>query len=426
VRTKFWHPFADMHTVATSEVVMEHAEGVRVWDTEGRSYLDATAGLWYCNVGHGRAEIADAAAAQMRRLASYSNFGTYATAPTIKLAERLAALAPIEDAVVFFTSGGSEAVDTAAKLARRYWDVVGKPERRIIVSREFSYHGMAAFGTSLAGIAGNRQGYGGPLIEAVEYVAANDPAALERLLDERGDQVAAFIGEPVIGAGGVIPPAEGYWAEINRLCRKHGVLLIADEVITGFGRTGELFATTKYGIEPDMITFAKGITSGYIPFGGVFVGPRVAAPFWTEPTGAIFRHGYTYSGHAAGSAAAMANLDIIEREQLVARVRSLAPALDRSLRGLLDHPLVGEVRTVGLTGAVELTDEALVADPSLIDKVVVSARGNGVLTRNLRGRALQISPPFVITEMELDEMATGIRAGLDALAAVGAGAATAG
>src|SRR6476469_6850205 len=193
--SRFWHPFADMHTVATNEVVIERAEGVRVWDTDGRRYLDSTAGLWYCNVGHGRAEIADAAAAQMRRLASYSNFGVYTTVPTLQLAERLSAMAPIADAVVFFTSGGSEAVDTAGKLARRYWDAIGKPERRVIVSREHAYHGMAAFGTSLAGIPGNRQGYGGPIVEAVEYVASNDPNALAKLLEVRGDEVAAFIGE---------------------------------------------------------------------------------------------------------------------------------------------------------------------------------------------------------------------------------------
>src|SRR5689334_16583519 len=206
--SRFWHPFADMHTVATNEVVMERGDGVRVWDTGGRSYLDATAGLWYCNVGYGRAEIADAAAAQMKRLPSYSTFGVYATKPTVDVADRLAAMAPIDGAVVFFTSGGSESVDTAGKLARRYWDVVGKPERRIIVSREFSYHGMAAFGTSLAGLAANRAGYGGPIVEAVEYIAHDDPDALGRLLEDHGDQVAAFIGEPVIGAGGVIPPSD--------------------------------------------------------------------------------------------------------------------------------------------------------------------------------------------------------------------------
>jgi putrescine aminotransferase len=418
--SRFWHPFADMHTVASNEVVMERAEGVRVWDTAGRRYLDATAGLWYCNVGYGRAEIADAAAAQMKKLQAYSTFGAYATVPTIELAERLSAMAPIDDAVVFFTSGGSESVDTAGKLARRYWDVLGKPDRRIIVSREFSYHGMAAFGTSLAGIAGNRQGYGGPIVEAVEYISSSDPSDLEKLLADHGEQVAAFIGEPVIGAGGVIPPVEGYWAEINRICQKYGVLLIADEVITGFGRTGELFGTTKYGIQPDMITFAKGVTSGYVPFGGVYVGPRVAGQFWTEPTGAVFRHGYTYSGHAAGAAAAQANLDIIEREDLVARVQALAPVLERELNGLLDHPLVAEIRAVGLTGAVELTEAALAEMPGLVDQLVVTAREHGVLTRNLRARALQISPPFVISEAELTEMSDGLRASLDALVAVGA------
>jgi adenosylmethionine-8-amino-7-oxononanoate aminotransferase len=407
-----------MHTVAANEIVIERGEGVWVWDTAGHRYLDAAAGLWFANVGHGRAEIADAAAAQMRKIAAYSNFGVYTTAPTLELVERLVAISPIADAVVFLTSGGSESVDTAGKLARRYWDAEGHPERRILVSREFSYHGMAAFGTSLAGIAGNRQGYGGPIVGDIEHVPANDIGPLASLLKDHGERVAAFIGEPVIGAGGVYPPPDGYWAEVNRLCRQHGVLLIADEVITGFGRTGNLFGTTTYGIEPDMITFAKGITSGYIPLGGVYVGPRVAAPFWTEPTGLMFRHGYTYSGHAAGSAAAIANLDIIDREQLVARVRSLEPVLRSALESLADHPLVGETRTAGLTGAVELTDAAIAGDAGIVDKTVVTARRHGVLTRNLRGRALQISPPFVISEAEIGQMADGIRAGLDELAAV--------
>jgi adenosylmethionine-8-amino-7-oxononanoate aminotransferase len=409
-----------MHTVAANEIVLERGEGVWVWDAQGRRYLDACAGLWYCNVGHGRAEIADAAAAQMKRLAAFSNFGVYTTDATLELVERLVAISPIRDSVVFLTSGGSESVDTAGKLARRYWDAVGKPERRIIVSREFSYHGMAAFGTSLAGIAGNRQGYGGPIVGDIEHIPADDAQALADLLADHGERVAAFIGEPVIGAGGVYPPADGYWAEVNRLCRQHGVLLIADEVITGFGRTGQMFGSTRFGIEPDMITFAKGVTSGYIPFGGVYVGPKVAAPFWTEPTGLMFRHGYTYSGHAASAAAAMANLDIIEREGLVARVARLEPVLAEALGSLLDHPLVAETRTVGLTGAVELTEDALRADPGAPDKAAVNARRHGVLTRNLRGRALQISPPFVITESEIGQMADGIRAGLDELAAVAA------
>jgi putrescine---pyruvate transaminase len=416
--SRYWHPFADMHVVANSEVVIDRGDGVWVWDTAGRRYLDATAGLWYCNVGHGRREIAEAASAQMARLASYSNFGVYTTSPTLQLVERLVEISPIREAAIFLTSGGSESVDSAAKLARRYWDVEGRPERRIIVGREHAYHGMAAFGTALAGIPGNRAGYGGPIIEEVEHVPANDAVALESLLADHGDRVAAFIGEPVIGAGGVIPPTEGYWPEVQRICRRYDVLLIADEVITGFGRIGQMFGSTLFGIEPDIITFAKGVTSGYIPFGGLFVGPRVSAPFWTEPTGAMFRHGYTYSGHAAGSAAAMANLDIIEREGLVQRVASLAPGLAKALRTMTDHPLVAETRAIGLTGAVELTDAAITADPAIIDKAVATARKNGVLTRNLRGRALQISPPFVITEEEIDEMVGGLRAALDEVAGV--------
>jgi putrescine aminotransferase len=244
VHSRYWHPFADMHTVAENEVVMTRGEGVWIWDTDGRRYLDATAALWYCAVGHGRREIADAAAAQMVQLASYSNFGVYTTVPTLELVDRLVAMSPIPDPVVFLTSGGSEAVDTAAKLARRYWDAVGKPERVILISREHAYHGMNAFGTSLAGIPGNRAGYGGPIVEAVEHVPWNDTAALEQLLVDHGHRVAAFIGEPVIGAGGVIAPADGYWAEVQRLCHRHDVLLIADEVITGFGRTGQLFGAS--------------------------------------------------------------------------------------------------------------------------------------------------------------------------------------
>jgi adenosylmethionine-8-amino-7-oxononanoate aminotransferase len=407
-----------MHTVAANEVVMERGEGVWVWDTSGRRYLDATAALWYCNVGHGRTEIADAVARQMGRLASYSNFGVYATVPTLELAERLAALSPIPDARVFLTSGGSESVDTAAKLARRYWDISGQPKRRIIVGREHAYHGMNAWGTELAGIPGNRAGYGGTIVEAVEHVPWNDTEALARLFEDHGDQIAAFIGEPVIGAGGVIPPGDGYWAEVNRLCRKHDVLLIADEVITGFGRLGRLFATERFGIQPDLVTFAKGVSSGYMQMGGVFVGERVRRPFWDEPTGAMFRHGYTYSGHAAGSVAASVNLDIIEREGLVERVAQLAPVLATALKGLASDPLVGEVRAIGLLGAVEFTEAALGADPGIVDRAVVVARAHGILTRNLRARALQISPPFVITTGEIGLLADGLRATLADLAGV--------
>ena len=406
--SRFWHGFADMHTVASNELVVERAEGIRLVDTEGNEYLDATAALWYCNVGYGRQAIADAVAEQLTRLAAYSSFGAYTTEPSVRLAERLAALSPMPGSVVFLGSGGSDAVDTAAKLARRYWDVLGHPERRVIVSREHAYHGMHGWGTSLVGMPAMRTGYGGAFIDEVVHVGAMDGEELARVFEEHGKEIAAFIGEPVIGAGGVIPPEDGYWAAVNELCRAHDILLIADEVITGFGRTGELFATTRYGIEPDMITFAKGVSSGYVPLGGVLVGQRVKAPFWDDPVpGAVFRHGYTYSGHAGAAVAAMANLDIIESEGLVARVKRLEPFVDRALRRLEGAPLVAGVRTVGMTGAVAFDPAVLADDPGLPERVVSAAQRHGIATRVLRGHALQFSPAFTITEEEIDAIVDG-------------------
>ena len=415
--TSFWHGFADMHSVKDSEVVFREGEGVSVTDVDGRRYLDATAALWYAAVGYGRGEIADAVAAQIRRLPAYSSFGAFTTEPTVQLAARIAAMAPVPDAVVFFTSGGSESVETAAKLARRYWDVMGKPEKKVIVSREHSYHGMAAFGTSLAGIPLNRAGYG-QLVGDIEHVGAHDLDAIETLFAARSHEIAAFIGEPVIGAGGVIPPQDGYWAGVQQLCRQFDVLLIADEVVTGFGRTGEWWGSTRYGIEPDLITFAKVVTSGYVPLGGVIAGPRVRAPFWDEPIpGAVFRHGYTYSGHATACAAGLANLDIIEREGLVRRCRDLEPVVEREFARLLSAPLVGEVRTVGLTGAVELAADVRAANPGAVEAVVTAARRHGVLTRAVRGVGLQFSPAFIVTESEIGQMVDGFEAALRDVAA---------
>ena len=416
--SRFWHGFADMHSVATDEVVIRSAEGVWLEDVDGRRYLDSTAALWYCNVGYGRQEIADAVAAQLVRLPAYSSFGAYTSEPTVALAERLADLSPIPNAVVFLGSGGSDAVDTAAKLVRRYWDVVGRPEKRVIVSREFGYHGMHGWGTSLVGIGPMKTGYGGNFIDEVVNVGVMDVETLGALFAERAGEIAAFIGEPVVGAGGVIPPEPHYWPEVTRLCREHDILLIADEVITGFGRTGWLWGSQRYGIEPDLITFAKGVTSGYMPLGGVLVGERVRAPFWDDDVpGAVFRHGYTYSGHAGAAAAAMANLDIIEREGLVARVASLEPALDRAVRRLEGATGVGEVRTVGLTAAVAFEPLLLAADPGLPERVVSAALRHGVASRVLRGHALHISPPFVITEAEIDTMVDGFAAALEDVAA---------
>ena len=418
--SSFWHGFADMHTVRDAEVVIRRGEGVWIEDVDGRRYLDATAALWYCNAGFGRREIATAVAGQLERLAAYSSFGAYTSEPTIRLAERLAALSPIPDAVVFLGSGGSDAIDTAAKLVRRYWDVVGRPEKRIIVSREHGYHGMHGWGTSLVGMPPMKAGYGGEIIEEVVHVGALDTETLGALFSQRGREIAAFFGEPVIGAGGVIPPGTGYWAEVQRLCREHDILLVADEVITGFGRTGVWWGSQRYGIEPDIIVFAKGVTSGYVPLGGILVGRRVQEPFWEGTAGgpvAVFRHGYTYSGHAGACAAAMANLDILEREGLVARVASLEPVLEAALRSLEVAPLVGEVRAVGLMGAVGLRPDLLAADPGLVERVVGAALQRGVATRVLRGHAIHVSPAFVISESEIAQLVDGLRGALEDVAA---------
>ena len=416
--TRFWHGFADMHLIKDAELVMRSGEGVWLESTDGRRFLDATAALWYCAVGYGRRVIADAVADQLARLPAYSSFGAYTSEPTITLAERLAALAPMDDAVVFFGSGGSDAVDTAAKLARRYWDVLGQPQRRVIVSREHGYHGMHAWGTALAGMPGNKAGYNGELIEEVVHVGVADTESLGALFERRGPEIAAFIGEPVVGAGGVYPPEPSYWGEVQRLCREHDVLLIADEVITGFGRTGAMWGSERYGIEPDMILFAKVVTSGYMPLGGVIVGPRVKAPFWEgSAAGPSFVHGYTYSGHAAACVAAHANLDIIEGERLVARVADMEPRFDAAVRRLQGAPLVGEIRTVGLTAAVAIQPERLAADPGIPARVVSAALRHGIATRVLRGHALHLSPAFTIDDGEVDTLVDGLGAALEDVAA---------
>ena len=421
MQSRFWHGFADMHVIKDREVVIASGEGAVITDTNGKDYIDATAALWFCNAGYGRREIADAVAEQLVRLPGYSSFGAYTTDATLQIADRLAALAPFPDAVVFLGSGGSDAIDTATKLARRYWDVVGKPHKTLLVSREHSYHGMHAMGTSLGGIPALRNGYGGePFIAEVVHVPALDVEATARLFEQRRDEIAAFGGEPVIGAGGVMPPTKSYWRDISALCRQYDVLLIADEVITGFGRMGEMFATHRFGIQPDMITFAKGVTSGYMPLGGVLVNERVRAPFWDEPiAGAVFRHGYTYSGHSGAAAAALANLDIIEREGLVERVRDLEPKLAAAVRRLEGAPMVGEIRTIGLTAAVALQPSALERDPTAPDKVVAAALQHGVASRVLRAHAIHISPPFVITEDQIDALVDGIGNALEDVAAVG-------
>jgi putrescine aminotransferase len=392
----FWNPMTNVGTFRDRGITIVRGEGSTVWDVEGNALLDVSGSLWYCNIGYGREELAEAAAAQMRQLASYKTYDGFTSPPTEELAARVAGIVPLDGAKVFFTSGGGESIDTAAKLARAYWAAVGKPDKHVVVSRQFAYHGSNAYGTSLGGMAPLVETYG-RLVPEVEQVPWDDAEALAETIDRLGtDRVAAFFAEPIIGAGGLMIPPDGYLDRVQEICSEREVLLVLDEVITGFGRLGEWFATGRFGLSPDLITVAKGITSGYIPLGGVIASARVAEPFWTEGTQHVFRHGYTYSGHATACAVGLANLDVIEREGLVQRVRTLEPVLAGVLRTLESHPAVSEVRTgVGLLGGVEL------ADPSKLQAVIDAAYERGVLIRGIRGVALQISPPFVITEEEI-------------------------
>lgn len=411
----FWHSFADMAALeAGGELVVDRGEGVYIWDEDGRRYLDATAGLWYCNVGYGRGEIADAAAAQLRKLSAYSTFGDLSNRPAIELAERVAAFSPDPDSRVFLTSGGSDSIDTAAKMARRYWQLTGRADRTLFVTRENAYHGMHIAGTSLAGIEANAAGYG-PLVGDVVKVAWDSADALRDVIDAATpERVAAFFCEPIIGAGGVFPPPPGYLAEVREICRRSGVLFVADEVITGFGRAGDWFASNRWDLKPDIITCAKGITSGYLPMGGVIASPRVAEPFWTS--GGLWRHGYTYSGHATVAAAAMANLDIMEREGLPKRALQLETDLADALTPLAEHPMVDEVRAgTGVLAAVQLSAEAIAEDPTLPRRAVAACRDAGIMTRTLATGGLQVSPALVIDGAGLNELRDGFRTALDAL-----------
>lgn len=402
-----WHGFADMGSIERKGAfVVSRGEGAYIWDDQGNRYLDATAGLWFTNVGHGRAEIADAVAEQLRKLAHFSNFGDFVPETTATLATRLAGLAPVPGSKIFFTSGGSDSVDTAAKLARRYWHEMGKPAKTIVVGRQKAYHGMHVAGTALAGIAVNREGYG-ELMQDTATVTWDDAKSLLELIEKLGaDKIAAFFCEPIIGAGGVYLPPDGYLTEVRDICREHDILFVVDEVVTGFGRIGgEWFASSRFDLQPDMMTTAKGLTSGYVPMGAVFIAPRVAEPFFSG--GVWWRHGYTYGGHAGAAAAALANLDIIEREDLLAESKRLKSSLHEHLAPLADHPRVEEVRSgLGAVAAVQL------ADPAEALPFVNTLREYGISGRAAGQGAMQISPSFVMTDDQVASLADGIRRAL--------------
>jgi putrescine---pyruvate transaminase len=409
--TAFWHPFAAMGAVRRAEFVINRGDDVWVWDEAGRRYLDATASLWCVNVGHGRVEIVDAVAAQMRELATYQTFTDVANRPALELTRRLAGLAPVPGAKVFLVNGGGEAVDTAAKISREYFVRTGQRERTVLISRRHAYHGTHGFGTALGGIPANR--LGGPFVPDVVQVEWDDPAALDAEIERIGpERVAAFFAEPVIGAGGVLPPPPGYIERVRDICARHGVLFVADSVICGFGRLGDWFGLDRFGIEPDLITFAKGVTSGYLPLAGVVAHERVAGPFFADGA-APFRHGATYSGHPTACAAALANLDILEHEGLLKRAEGLEGPLHEAMRSLADHPLVAEARGgTGVLGAIELDAERLAANPALPATVAREARERGVLVRPMVS-AIAVSPPLTLAEEHLDLLTDALRGGLD-------------
>jgi putrescine aminotransferase len=393
-----------------------------LWDSEGVKVLDGMAGLWCTAVGYGRRELADAASTQMMQLPYYNAFFKTATPPAIELASRLSGLVGGAMQHVFFASSGSEALDSIFRLARHYWALKGQPNKKYIISRKYGYHGSTLAGASAGGMADmHRQGgdlpgftqvtppywygYGGDLGEA-EFGLVAARALEARILELGADNVAAFVAEPIQGAGGVIIPPDTYWPEIQRICREHDILLAADEVICGFGRTGTWFGCHTYDIQPDLMSLAKGITSGYIPLSAVMVGDRVADVLIEE--GGEFHHGFTYSGHPVACAVALANLDIIENEHLVAHAARQGAKLFAQLNAALgDHPLVGQIRMKGLIGAIELVRDKASRTFFPPDQGVGMTCRNHCISSGLVIRAVRdtmvFAPALIIGDAEIAE-----------------------
>ncbi|MEM9711330.1 MAG: aminotransferase class III-fold pyridoxal phosphate-dependent enzyme [Actinomycetota bacterium] len=391
--TRFLHPFTS--TTRTDFVDVVRGEGALVWDADGRDYVDAMSALWFANLGYGRREVVEAISDQAGRLHTYHCFDPFTNGPADDLADRIAGLAPVDDPRVFFTGSGSEAVDTAIKLARAAHHRAGRPHRQLVVSRSSGYHGTNLGGTSAQGLPLNQAGWG-DLAPHFVSVPGDDVEAMSVLFAERGEQIAAVISEPVQGAGGVIPPVEGYWPALRRLCDDHGALLIADEVICGFGRLGSWFGVERFGVRPDLITFAKAVTSGYVPLGGVVVGASVRGPLEAEPDH-LLRTGYTYSGHATACAAAMACIDVTESESLLARADELGERLRAGLATLVDDGLFAGLRGTGFLWALETHDDQVPAE------VRDRALEGGVIVRPLPG-AVAFCPPLVTTDEQLDRV----------------------
>lgn len=383
------HAFAPPAKSEDDFIRIVRAEGSTLWDDRGRSYIDGLASLWYCQVGHGRTEIIDAVADQMRRLDAYNVFDPFTNEPAARVAELIAARSPHPDGRVFLACSGSEAVDTALKLARLVAQRRGETDRQVIVRRTHGYHGTNFGGTSAQGIAPNREGWGDLVPHFVE-IPHDDIEVAASVFAEHGERIAAVITEPVQGAGGVHPPAPGYLEGLRRLCDRHGALLVFDEVICGFGRTGAWFGAQRFEVTPDLITFAKGVTSGYQPLSGVIVSRAVAEAL--EEPGFLLRHGYTYSGHPAACAAGIANIELIDAEDLVARALHVGDRLAEGLDALAGDGLITGWRGVGAVAAAELGRDAVVVRNALLER--------GVILRPI-GTALAFCPPLVISDGEL-------------------------
>jgi putrescine aminotransferase len=431
------HPFTDHKALAgEGSRIITRAEGCYVWDTDGNKILDGMAGLWCVNVGYGREELAKVAYDQLVQLPYYNTFFKTTTPPVTELAHALADLLPPGFDHIFFNNSGSEANDTVYRLVRRFWGLAGKPEKTIFISRWNGYHGSTVVGASLGGMKFMHEQSGLPLpgfehiMQPYWFGEGGDTdkdafglkaakALEDRILELGPDNVAAFVAEPVQGAGGVVIPPDSYWPEINRICKKYDVLLVCDEVICGFGRTGNWFGHQTYGIEPDLISMAKGLSSGYLPISAVGVSARVAEILHEE--GGEFAHGYTYSGHPAACAVALRNIEIMQREKLVEKVRDeTGPHLAKALQSLADHPIVGEVRSVGLLGAFEL-----VADKTTRARFEPAGRAGTVCRDNcfannavMRacGETMVMSPPLTIEKEQIDDLIGIAHIALDATA----------
>ncbi|AOZ12817.1 MULTISPECIES: aspartate aminotransferase family protein [Pseudomonas] len=425
-------PFSDFKQLKeVGPRIITHAKGVYLWDSEGHKILDGMAGLWCVAIGYGRDELADAASKQMRELPYYNLFFMTAHPPVLELSKVIAEIAPEGMNHVFFTGSGSEGNDTMLRMVRHYWAIKGKPNKKVIISRKNGYHGSTVAGASLGGMTYMHEqgdlpipgithipqpywfGEGGDMSpEEFGIWAANQLE--EKILEIGVDNVGAFIAEPIQGAGGVIVPPDTYWPRIKEILAKYDILFVADEVICGFGRTGEWFGSDFYGLKPDMMTIAKGLTSGYIPMGGLIVRDEVVDVL---NEGGDFNHGFTYSGHPVAAAVALENIRILRDEKIIEKVQAeTAPYLQKRLRELNDHPLVGEVRGVGMLGAIELVQDKATRKRYEGKGVGMICRqfcfDNGLIMRAV-GDTMIISPPLVITRDEIDELVTKARKCLD-------------